>query len=268
MKNYRKKRWKLLTTVILIYLVVGIVLYFIQDRIIFHPKALPKEYVFKFDQPFKEINLKTEENHNLNIVQFFTKEKPKGLVLFFHGNMTNIERYAPLAPYFTKHNLEVWMIDYPGYGKSTGKRTEQRMYSDALQFFEIAKQKFSPENIIIYGKSLGTGIASYLASEKNCKKAILETPYYSMRSMARTYAPLYPAALIKYSFPVNKYLKKVTVPITVFHGTTDEVIPYKQSKKLKEELPKIELITVPGALHNNLYKFPLVTQKLDSLLAG
>ena len=142
------------------------------------------------------------------------------------------------------------------------------MYNDALQFYEMAKQKFSPENIIIYGKSLGTGVASYLASEKNCNKVILETPYYCMRSMARTYAPLYPAALIKYSFPVNKYLKKIAVPITVFHGTTDEVIPYKQSKKLKEELPSIELLTVPGASHNNLYKFPLVNQKLDSLLAG
>jgi pimeloyl-ACP methyl ester carboxylesterase len=131
----------------------------------------------------------------------------------------------------------------------------------------MAKQKFSPENIIIYGKSLGTGVASYLASEKKCKKVILETPYYSMRSMARTYAPLYPAALIKYYFPVNEYLKKVNVPITIFHGTMDEVIPYKQSKKIKEELPKIELITVPEAFHNNLYKFPLVIQKMDSLLA-
>jgi uncharacterized protein len=267
MKNYRNKRWRLAGIVVLIYFVVGIILFFIQDRIIFHPKALPQDYVFKFNQPFKEINLTVEENHNLNIVQFFTKEKPKGLVLFFHGNMTNIERYTPLAPHFTKNDYEVWMIDYPGYGKTTGKRTEQRMYSDALQFYKMAKQKFSPENIIIYGKSLGTGVASYLASEKKCKKVILETPYYSMRSMARTYAPLYPAALIKYYFPVNEYLKKVNVPITIFHGTMDEVIPYKQSKKIKEELPKIELITVPEAFHNNLYKFPLVIQKMDSLLA-
>ena len=170
MKNYRKKRWRLLTTVILIYVVVGIVLYFIQDRIIFHPKSLPQDYVFKFDRPFKEINLTIEAKHNLNIVQFLTKEKPKGLVLFFHGNMTNIERYAPLAPYFTKNNYEVWMIDYPGYGKTTGQRTEQRMYSDALQFYEMARQKFYPENIIIYGKSLGTGVAAFLASEKKIAK--------------------------------------------------------------------------------------------------
>jgi uncharacterized protein len=268
MKNYRKKRWRLLATVIVIYLVVGIILYFIQDRIIFHPKPLPQNYVFKFDEPFKEINLTVEENSNLNIIQFLTKEKAKGLVLFFHGNMTNIERYAPLAPYFTKNDYEVWMIDYPGYGKTTGKRTEQRMYSDASRFYQMAQEKFSTKNIIIYGKSLGTGVASYLASVKACKKLILETPYCNMRSMARTYAPLYPAALIKYSFPINEYLKKVKVPITIFHGTTDEVIPYKQSKKLKQELPSIELIAVPGGFHNDLYKFPLVTQKMDSLLAG
>src|SRR5215216_620060 len=122
MKNYRKKRWRLLATVVSIYLVVGIILYFIQDKIIFHPKPLPRNYVFKFSQPFKEVNLIVEGNNNLNIVQFFTKEKPRGLVLYFHGNMDNIERYAPLASYFIKNNYEVWMIDYPGYGKTTGKR--------------------------------------------------------------------------------------------------------------------------------------------------
>jgi hypothetical protein len=268
MKNYRKKRWRLLRTILLIYVLAGTALYFIQDLIIFHPKALPQNHVFRFDQPFKEINLTLEGKHNLNIVQFLTKEKPKGIVLFFHGNMTNIERYASLAPYFTNNDYELWMIDYPGYGKTTGKRTEQRMYMDALRFYQMAKEKFAAENIIIYGKSLGTGVASYLASVKDCRKLVLETPYYSMRSMARTYAPLYPAPLIKYRFPINEYLKKVAVPITIFHGTTDEVIPYKQSKKLKEELPSIELITVPGAFHNNLFKIPLVTQKMDSLLAG
>jgi pimeloyl-ACP methyl ester carboxylesterase len=135
-------------------------------------------------------------------------------------------------------------------------------------FYELAIKKTSAENIIIYGKSLGTGVASYLASTKPCKQLILETPYYSMTSMTRHYVPVYPATLMKYSFPINEYLQKVKVPVTVFHGTSDEVIPYKQSTKLKNETPDIDLITVPGGKHNNLYRFPGVIQKLDSLLAG
>jgi len=85
--------------------------------------------------------------------------------------------------------------------------------------------------------------------------------------MARTYAPLYPSNLIRYSFPTNHYLQKVKVPITIFHGTSDEVIPYKQSQKLKTEFPQIDLVSVPDGFHNNLYTYPAVIQKLDSLLA-
>ena len=268
MKNYRQKRWRLLSTVVIIYLLVGVALYFLQDKIIFHPKPLTHNYQFHFKQSFKEVNLTTVDGSNVNIVQFFPAQQAKGIVLYFHGNKDNVERYAPLAPFFTKNNYEVWMIDYPGYGKTTGNRTEKRMYDDALLMYRLANQKTSPDSIILYGKSLGTGVASYLSSVKPCKKLILETPYYNMRSMARNYAPLYPASLAKYSFPINEYLRKLKVPVTVFHGTTDEVIPYKQSKKLKKEIPSIELITVPGAFHNNLYKFQIVTQKLDSLLAG
>ena len=264
----RKKLWRSFRVLLAIYVIGGIVLYFLQDLIIFHPKSLPATYSFRLNQPFKEINLKPGGNRNLNIVQFFPKEKAKGIVLYFHGNKTNIERYAQYAPVFTKNNYEVWMIDYPGYGKTTGKRNEQTMYNDAILFYEIATKKTSAENIVIYGKSLGTGIASYVASNKPCKQLILETPYYSMTSMTRHYVPIYPAALMRYSFPINEYLEKVKVPVTVFHGTSDEVIPYKQSSRLKKELPQIDLITIPGGTHNNLYHFPVVTQKIDSLLAG
>lgn len=262
-----KKIWKIIRLVLVVYVLVGVLLYFVQDLIIFHPKTLPHDHVFRFDQPFKEININPDGSRNLSLIQFLTKEEPKNIVLYFHGNKTNIERYARFASYFTKNNCDVWMIDYPGYGKTTGKRTEQTMYSDALLLYQLAIKKTTPDNIIIYGKSLGTGPASYLAAQKPCKRLILETPYYSMRSMARSYVPLYPSSLIRYSFPVYQHLKQVNVPVTIFHGTADGIIPYKQSLKLKKDFPSIELITVPDGSHNNLYKFPAVTQKLDSLLA-
>lgn len=264
----RNRLWQSFRLLLVFYIIGGIVLYFLQDLIIFHPKALPEKYSFKFKQPFKELNIKPGNGRNLNIVQFFPKEKAKGVVLYFHGNMTNIERYARYAPMFTKNNYEVWMIDYPGYGKTTGKRTEQMMYDDGILFYELATKQTPAENIFLYGKSLGTGVASYVASNKPCKQLILETPYYSMTSMSRHYVPIYPQALMKYSFPINEYLQKVNVPVTIFHGTADEIIPYKQSSKLKKELPHVDLFTVPRGTHNNLYRFPGVIQKIDSLLAG
>lgn len=261
-----KKLWKALRILLLVYIVIGIILYFLQDIIIFHPKALPKDHVFNFKQPFNEINIKRDGYRNLNIIQFLPKENAKGIVLYFHGNKNNIERYAQFAPVFTKNNYEVWMIDFPGYGKTTGKRSEQIMYGDALLFYQLAKEKITAENIIIYGKSLGTGVAAYLASKKLCKQLILETPYYSMTSMTQVYVPIYPATLLRYSFPTNQYLKEIKMPVSIIHGTSDEVIPYRQSLKLKSEFPAIDLITAPNGKHNDLYKFSTVIQKLDSLL--
>lgn len=264
----RKKLWPIVRILLIIYVMGGIVLFFLQDLIIFHPRSLPLSHRFNFSQPFKEVNISPDGKRNINILQFFPERSAKGIVLYFHGNMTNIERYAKFASYFTKNDFEVWMIDYPGYGKTTGRRSEKTMYEDALLLYNLATEKTAAENIIIYGKSLGTGVASYLASLKPNKKLILETPYYSMTSMSHNYVPIYPASLLRYNFPTNEYLTKVKSPVIIFHGTDDEVIPYKQSLQLKKKIPGIELITVPNGKHNNLYEFPAVTQKLDSLLTG
>src|SRR4030095_6807033 len=127
--------------------------------------------------PFKELNLAINEEKNISIVQFTVPDSVrKGIVLYFHGNRQNINRYAPNAKYFTKNDYEVWMIDYPGYGKSTGKRTENALYEDALQFYNLAMQTEPSEHIVIYGKSLGTGVAAQLASKRECRNLVLETP--------------------------------------------------------------------------------------------
>ena len=90
--------------------------------------------------------------------------------------------------------------------------------------------------LFIYGKSIGTGIASHLASVKDCKRLILETPYYSIEALFSHYAFIYPVRwMSKYHFPTYQYLKKVDAPVTIFHGTNDEVIPYQTVKKIDED---------------------------------
>jgi pimeloyl-ACP methyl ester carboxylesterase len=257
---------KIVVAVAAIYIVGGVVLYLVQDTILFHPKPLPKEYKFSFQQPFEEINIPFEKN-NLNIVKFQPDSNRKGIVLFYHGNMKNVEHYKKYPPIFLRNHYELWMIDYPGFGKTTGKRTEKIMEEQGLLMYDMATKVIKSDSIIIYGKSMGTGVASYVASNRNCKQLILETPYYSIPSLAKHYFPIYPvASLIKYSFPVHDYLKKVQAPITIFHGTKDEVVPYKHSKWLKEENKNLELITIEKGRHNNLSDFDLFQKKMDSLL--
>ena len=267
-KKRLRKYWKWFKIVTLIYSMIGVALYFLQDKFIFHPKKLSADYQYSFDLPFRQIDLPVNDDKNLSIVQFTVPDTVrKGIVLYFHGNRENINRYAQFAKNFTRNNYEVWMMDYPGYGKSTGKRKEKILYDDALIFYKMANSIIAADSIIIYGKSLGTGIAAQLASIRDCKKLILETPYYSMDALAKHYFFIYPVVpMTKYSLPTNQHFEYIKAPITIFHGTKDRVIPYKQAKRLASVKPGTELITIPKGRHNNLNDFPLFQQKLDSLL--
>jgi uncharacterized protein len=257
---------RIITSIIIIYIAGGFILYFIQDLLLFHPKPLPQNHQFSFSQPFEEVNIPIADR-NLSIIKFKTDSSRKGLVLFFHGNMENVEHYRRYPSLFTKNGYEIWMIDYPGFGKSTGKRTEGTIYKDALLMYEKATKEISRDSIIIYGKSIGTGAASYLASERGSKQLILETPYYSIDALAKYYFPIYPVMpMTKYAFPIYQYLKNVKSKIIIFHGTEDGVVPYSQGKRLAEENNGIEFITIENGRHNNLSEFPLFRHKLDSLL--
>lgn len=267
MKRKKIKKW--LIIIVVVYVIVGLALYFFQEKLLFHPKKLPQDHVFNFTIPFKEINLAVNNQKNVSIIQFTVPDSiRKGIVLYFHGNKRNIERYAPNAIRFTKNNYEVWMIDYPGFGKSTGKRTEQILYDDAALLYQMARARISKDSIIVYGKSMGTGIASQLASVRDCKRLILETPYFEMESIFSRFAFMYPVSWIcKYHFPICDYFQKVEAPITIFHGTADGVVPYSNAKKLmKRAKPGAELVTIEKGKHNNLADFLLFQQKLDSVL--
>lgn len=248
---------------------MGIVLYYLQDYILFHPVELSQKEVYNFKMPHREVNIPYSANSTINIVQFLTPDSSvKGVILYFHGNKKNISWYSKFSPSFTRYGYEVWMIDYPGFGKSTGIFSEQRLYDWALTLYKLARARFSPDSIIIYGKSMGTGIAAQLASIRDCRYLILETPYYNMPSIIDNYLPIYPVnKMIHYKLPTWQYLQNVTAPVTIFHGTADWIIPYRNAERLKSFLKQSDVfVTVKKGSHNDLYKFPPVIKILDSLL--
>ncbi len=266
----RRKIYRITIVVTLLYCSVGIALYHLQEKLLFHPKALPPDFQFRFDVPFKEVNIPMTETENLNLIQFFPNDStPKGVVIYFHGNSDNVTRYAKHATNFTKHGYEVWMPDYPTYGKTTGKLAEETFYRQAKEVYKLAHSKFSADSIIVYGKSLGSGVASHIAANNDCKALILETPFYSLPDLFRHYAPIYPVSRMShFKFPVGTNLEEVKAPVTIFHGTDDKVIPYSNSLQLKKELkPGDEFITIEGGAHNNLVSFTLFRSKLDSVLS-
>ena len=269
--NYKRKeilfRW--LKIIIIIYCGIGIAVFYLQDYLLFHPVVIERNIPWKFDVPFEEMDIALSNTDTLNLVKFFPKDSlRKGVVIYFHGNKENIGRYAKFATNFTKHGYEVWMEDYPGFGKSVGTRNEKILYRQAEQLHKLALTKYHKDSIIIYGKSFGTGIASYLAAAKDCKRLILETPYYSIPALFSCYAPVYPfESMSVYKIPTNEYLQEAKYPITIFHGTDDGVIPYRCAKKLKAVLkPSDQFVTIEGGTHHNLNDFPLFHRVLDSLL--
>ncbi|HEX2608025.1 MAG TPA: alpha/beta fold hydrolase, partial [Flavisolibacter sp.] len=173
----RLRRW--LITLVLTYLAVDIALYFGQELFLFHPKQLPMNHRFNFKESFQELNLPYQD-HTISLVKFKARQPRKGLVLFFHGNMENIEHYRQYPAFFLRNGYDIWMIDYPGFGKTTGDRSESRICQDALYFYEQALLETTADSLVLYGKSLGTGVASFVASERKARQLILETPYYSI----------------------------------------------------------------------------------------
>ena len=265
----KKKIFRWLKIGLLVYAVAGIALYFTQEKILFHPVPVGRTTIYDFGgQPFTELNLRYDKETNLNVIQFKAADSAKGVVLYFHGNKNNISRYAAYAKDFTARGYEVWMLDYPGFGKSTGVFSEQKLYNYALEVYILARSRWQPSQIILYGKSLGTGIAAQLADVRDCRRLILETPYYSLDAVAGHYLPFYPwGRLLHYHFPTYSHLPAVTAPITIFQGTGDWMVPYRNASRLKPLLKSgDEFITIDGGGHNDLHDFPLFRKKLDSLL--
>jgi hypothetical protein len=236
-----------------------------------HPVSLPDDYHFQFNSPFEENLVQYDGTTSFDVVHFKSSYPKKGAVIYFHGNMENINHYAIFANDFTKHGYDVWMMDYPSFGKSRGTFKEGIVYIEALQVYKMVRAAgYSPDSILIYGKSLGTGIAAQLASIRDCKRLLLESPYYNMSNVAAYYCAIYPVDwMLHYKISTNEYLKKVTAPITIFHGTDDATIPFSNAERLKQEVLKKgdELIPVEGGHHNDLHNFPVMKQKLDSVLS-
>lgn len=267
--SIKRKVFRVIIVLTLIYCSIGIALYHLQEKFLFHPVTLSANDSFHFSVPFREVNIPMNKTDTINIIQFYPKDSlAKGVVIYFHGNKGNVNRYEKYAANYTRNHFEVWVPDYPGYGKTTGKLTEENMYRQASEVYKLAHSKFSSDSIIVFGKSLGSGVASYISARQNCARVILETPFFSVPDLFSNYAPIYPTARMShFKFPVGEYLKEVKEPITIFHGTADKVIPYRCAAKLKKVLkPGDEFISIESGSHNNLNDSPVFQAKLDSLL--
>ena len=149
---------------------------------------------FDFQDQFEELFLEAQDGAVINALHF-KAEAPKGVILYFHGNAGDLSRWGNITSYFVEKRYDVLVMDYRTYGKSTGELSEKALYDDALMCYSHLLKTYDENDIIIYGRSLGTGMATYMASVKNPKQLILETPYYSLVDIAKRRFPILPVSL-------------------------------------------------------------------------
>lgn len=235
---------KLISFFISLYLILCLIMYFNQESFIFHPLKINKETKYTYPNSFKEIDLKANDGTTINNLYFET-ENPKGVVYFFHGNAGNLSTWGNVAALYLESGYNVFITDYRGFGKSEGTITDQtQLFSDAQLGYDFLKKDFKEDQIIIVGYSIGTGIASYLASTKNPKLLILQAPYYNLKTEMISRFPFLPTFILKYPFENNLHLSKVKSPIFIFHGDKDYVITHKNSLKLKAVLKEKDSIII------------------------
>lgn len=249
------------------YIILCTLMYFLQEKMIFHPDKLAADYKFEFKQDFREWNIKTKDDELLNGI-LFKSENTKGIIFYLHGNAGSLASWGNVAKIYTDRNYDCYMIDYPGYGKSSGKIKSQDQLFDALQTaYDSLKLHYAENNIIVLGYSIGTGPAAKLASTNNPKLLILQAPYYSLTDMMKINYPIIPRFLLKYKFPTNELIKECKMQIVIFHGDKDEVIDYHSSVRLKELMkPTDKLITLTGQTHNGMGKNTEYLRELNIIL--
>jgi len=253
---------------IIFYVMITTSLYFFQEKILFRPTILAQDYQYNFSYPFEELFLKTKDDAVINALHFKARNS-KGVILYFHGNAGDLSRWGTITEYFVSMNYDVLVMDYRTYGKSTGVLSEEALYKDAQMCYNVLKQTYNEDQITVYGRSLGTAIATKVAATNTPKQLILETPYYSIVDVAKSRFPFMPISyLMNYELPTYQFINDVKCNIYMFHGTNDNVVPFSSGEKLHQVAPqnRTTFTTIKNAGHNNLIDFELYHQQIKVLL--
>jgi pimeloyl-ACP methyl ester carboxylesterase len=265
------QNWLYIVLVILgIYILLSVLLFYLQDYFLFKPEKLSKDFQFHYDnQEIEEYNIETRDGAIINGLRF-KSQKPKGVVFYLKGNSKSIKGWGKFAVDFTRHGYDVIMVDYRGFGKSTGRRTQKAIKRDMQVVYDKIKEQVAEKYIILYGRSMGSGFAAKLASMNNPRMLILDAPYYSLSKVAKKFIPFMPLSLlIKFPMPTYKWLRYVNCPIHIIHGTDDRLIPYKTSVKLSKIKPELTtLYTIIGGGHKDLNNFESYHKMLEEIVTS
>jgi pimeloyl-ACP methyl ester carboxylesterase len=256
---------KIIFFIVAIYAVTCGIFYFFQSYIIFRRASLSGSYTYESAYPIEEIVLGDSIKFHAALVK---AEQSKGVIVYFHGNRGNIQRWIGLTEGLMKYGYDILLVEYPSYGKNRAELIQSNLDLLAELSYKYAIDNYGHENTVIYGRSIGTGLAAKLATKSPVKCIVLETPYYSLTDLVARYTFFIPYNyLLKFEFDSYKHLKATKSKVLIVHGTDDFVIPVRMARKLSEvNSDSVRYLEIKGGSHNNLSNFAVYWEALDILL--
>ncbi|MCP4566659.1 MAG: alpha/beta hydrolase [FCB group bacterium] len=245
----------ILIAVALIYIVILILVYALQSNMVFFPSrklyATPQAAGLAFDN----VTIQTEDGVSIH-GWFVPADSARGTLLFCHGNAGNISNRIESIAQFNRLGLNVFIFDYRGYGQSEGKTTEDGTYLDAdaaWQYLTLTRG-IEPQQIIVFGRSLGGAIAAQLATQTNPKILIVESAFTSLPDAGAKHYPFLPVRLMaRFKFNTKEYLTRINVPVLIIHSSVDDIIPFEFGQRLFEAAHEPKQFLEINGSHNDGY---------------
>ena len=235
LKKFRKNLLQFIFIISFIYFLVLVFLYFYQRNLLYHPNV--NSYSGdKILVDIKKVKILTSDN--IELIGWFHEKNLKDFktLIYFHGNAGSLENRIHKLNHFEGMNINFLIIAWRGFSGNKGTPSEQGLYEDGKSAINwLIKKGVEEENLVVYGESLGTGVATQLAQNNNFAGIILETPFTSMVHAAKIFYPYVPVNLIlKDKFENYKKIKNINSPILVMHGEADQIVPFSMGKKIYE----------------------------------
>ena len=235
LKKFRNNLLQIILIIFFIYFLVLVFLYFYQRNLLYHPN----ENNYSEDKISVDIeNVRIKTSDNIELLGWYHEKNLKDFktLIFFHGNAGSLENRIHKLNHFRDMNINFLIIAWRGFSGNNGNPSEQGLYEDGKSAIDwLIKKGVSEKNLILYGESLGTGVATHLAQNKNFAGVILETPFTSMVDAAKKFYPYIPVKLLlKDKFENYKKIKNINSPILIMHGEVDQLVPFSMGKKIYE----------------------------------
>lgn len=225
---------QLILAISIAYLVMVLLITWLQDRLIYFPEARLVTNPGELGLEYQDITFQTSDGVSLS-AWYVPSESRQGVILYCHGNGGNISYRYEYLKVFSELGLTTFMFDYRGYGKSEGRPSEKGTYLDAVGAWRylVEERGVSPGEIIPYGESLGGAVAAWLARERDPRALILQSAFTSLPDVGAEIYPFLPVRLIsRYHYSTLDHLSEVKCPVLVIHSRDDEIVPFPHGVKL------------------------------------